>query len=153
MGMWLLAKRPDLLARLKAQPRDISRFVEEAIRWTTPVKHFVRSAAEDYELAGQRIAKGDLLYLSFASANRDETVFDDPFCFNIDRNPNRHLAFGFGDHVCIGQHLARLEMRLFWEELIPRLRSVTAAGDLKISESEFVSGPKSVPITFAMEAA
>lgn len=153
MGMWLLAKRPDLLDRLKAQPRDISRFVEEAIRWTTPVKHFVRSAAQDYELAGELIAKGDLLYLSFASANRDEAVFDDPFCFDIDRNPNRHLGFGFGGHVCIGQHLARLEMRLFWEELIPRLRSVEATGDLKVSESEFVSGPKSVPITFTMEDA
>jgi len=151
MGMWLLAERPELLARLKADPRDISRFVEEAIRWTTPVKHFVRSAAKDYDLAGQRIAQGDLLYLSFASANRDETIFNDPFRFDIDRNPNRHLGFGFGGHVCIGQHLARLEMRLFWEELIPRLRFVEPAGDLRISESDFVSGPKSVPITFAME--
>jgi cytochrome P450 len=152
MGMWLLTKRPDLLARLKAQPRDIARFVEEAIRWTTPVKHFVRSAVEDYQLAGQHIAKGDLLYLSFASANRDDTVFDDPYCFDIDRNPNRHLGFGFGDHVCIGQHLARLEMRLFWEELIPRLHSVEMAGELRISESEFVCGPKSVPINFVMDS-
>jgi cytochrome P450 len=79
-------------------------------------------------------------------------VFDDPYCFDIDRNPNRHLGFGFGDHVCIGQHLARLEMRLFWEELIPRLHSVEMADELRISESEFVCGPKSVPINFVMDS-
>src|SRR5690606_2405944 len=111
-------------AKLKADPGLIPNLVEEAVRWTTPVKHFMRNAAQDAEVAGQRIARGDLLMLSYYSANRDETVWDDPYCFRVDRRENAHLAFGHGAHVCLGQFLARMELRLFWEELLPRIGSI-----------------------------
>jgi cytochrome P450 len=150
MGMWVLAEQPELLARLKADLSLIPNFVEETIRWTTPVQHFIRSATTDYELRGQTIRKGDLLYISYLSANRDEDAIIDPFTFSLDRIPNRHVGFGYGGHICLGQHLARLEMKSFWEELLPRLDSVAMAGPGQMSESEFVSGPKSVPITFQM---
>ena len=150
MGMWLLAEKPALLQRLKDEPGLIPGFVEETIRWTSPVQQFVRSAVEDYELRGRTIRKGDLLYLSYISANRDEEVFSDPFTFDPARSPNRHIGFGYGAHICIGQHLARLEMKSLWEELIPRLESVEMAAPGKTTESEFVSGPKSVPIRYRM---
>ena len=150
MGMWLLAEQPALLQRLKDEPGLIPGFVEETIRWTSPVQQFVRSAVEDYELRGRTIRKGDLLYLSYISANRDEEVFSDPFTFDPARSPNRHIGFGYGAHICIGQHLARLEMKSLWEELIPRLESVEMAAPGKTTESEFVSGPKSVPIRYRM---
>jgi hypothetical protein len=146
----VLAEQPELLARLKADLSLIPNFVEETIRWTTPVQHFIRSATTDYELRGQTIRKGDLLYISYLSANRDEDAIIDPFTFSLDRIPNRHVGFGYGGHICLGQHLARLEMKSFWEELLPRLDSVAMAGPGQMSESEFVSGPKSVPITFQM---
>ena len=151
-AMWLLAEQPALLARLKADPRLINGFVEESIRWTSPVQQFVRSAVEDYELRGRHIKKGDLLYISYMSGNRDEDVFDAPFEFRPDRSPNRHIGFGYGAHICLGQHLARLEMRAFWKELLPRLQSVELAGAPQLTQSEFVCGPKSVPIRFAMAA-
>jgi len=149
-GMQVLAENPDMLERLKETPDLIPSFVEECIRWASPVQHFIRSATEDYSLRGQTIRKGDLLYISYFSANRDEEEFEDPFSFKIDRAPNRHLGFGFGGHVCLGQHLARLEIRNFWQALIPRLKRVQLAGPVKLTESEFVCGPKSVPIRFEM---
>ncbi|MDN5937941.1 MAG: cytochrome P450 [Salinisphaera sp.] len=110
----------------------------------------MRSATEDYVLRGQQIKKGDLLYLSYISANRDEDQFDDPFTFDPERKPNRHIGFGYGTHICLGQHLARLEMRTLWEELLPRLDSVEMAAPGKFAESEFVCGPKSVPINYTL---
>lgn len=150
-GMWVLAENPALLARLKADPGLIPGFVEETIRWASPVQQFVRSAVEDYELSGRKIRKGDLLYLSYVSANRDEDVFENPHVFDPTRSPNRHIGFGYGAHICLGQHLARLEMRALWEELLPRLAAVEMAGPCRHTESEFVSGPKSVPIRFRMQ--
>ncbi|CAN5298811.1 cytochrome P450 [soil metagenome] len=147
-GMWQIARNPQLLERLKAEPKLIMKFVEESIRWATPVQHFIRSAAEDYEIKGRLIRKGDLVYLSYLSANRDEDQFEDPFTFNPDRWPNRHIGFGYGRHVCLGQHLAREEVKAFWDELIPRLESVEMAGEGKLAQSEFVSGPKSIPIRY-----
>lgn len=152
MSMWVLAERPELLARLKSNPDDLPKFIEEAIRWTCPVKHFIRTAARDYELRGQTIKKGDRLYLSYISANRDEEIFENPFTFDIDRQNNRQqVGFGYGGHTCLGQHFARLEMRKFWEELLPRLRSVTLAGVPTVGMSELVAGPKYVPVTFEAE--
>ena len=150
MGMWELAKQPELLARLKADLSLVPNFVEETIRWATPVQHFIRSAVEDYEIRGKTIRKGDLLYISYLSANRDEDAIPDPFTFRLDRTPNKHVGFGYGGHICLGQHLARLEMRLFWETLLPRLESVELAAPGKMAESEFVTGPKSLPIRFKM---
>ena len=152
-AMWVLAEQPDMLARLQAKPELIPGFVEESIRWATPVQQFVRSAAADCTLRGQQIAQGDLLYLSYVSANRDEEVFEEPFTFKPERSPNKHIALGYGGHVCLGQHLAKREMRILWEELIPRLDSVEMAGAGLMSESEFVCGPKSVPIRFQLRAA
>lgn len=151
-AMWELAESPDLLARLKDDPALVPHFIEESIRWTTPVKHFVRHATADCELNGTAISKGDRLYLSYVSANRDEAVFEDAFSFRLDRKPNRHLGFGQGGHVCLGQHLARLEMRTFWETLLPQLESVEMAGEGALIASEFVSGPKSVPIRYRLSA-
>ncbi len=149
-SMWTLAENPDQFARVKEDPKLIPLMVEESIRWVTPVKHFMRSATQDTELSGQEIKKGDWMMLCYSSGNRDEEVFEDPFKFKIDRQPNRHVAFGGGAHVCLGQHLARMEMRALWEELLPRLDSVELAGEPTRMLANFVCGPKSVPIRFKM---
>jgi len=145
-GMAELAKSPAEFAKLKADPSLIPRFVEEAIRWTTPVKHFMRTATEDSVLGGRTIRKGDGLALFYLSGNRDEAVFDEPDCFRADRDPNPHLAFGHGIHLCLGMHLARLELRILFEELIPKLASVELAGEPKLSISNFVNGLKTLPL-------
>ena len=152
-GMWQLAEHPEILAQLKADPGLIPAFVEETIRWATPVQQFVRSATRDYEIRGRTIRKGDLVYLSYLSANRDEDAFVDPFRFDAARTPNRHVGFGFGGHTCLGIHLARMEMIALWQQIIPRLKSVRLTGTPRMAESEFVCGPKSVPIHFEAEAA
>ncbi len=149
-AMWALAAQPGLLERVRGDPSLIPALIEEAIRWTTPVKTFMRSAAEDTELRGRRIRKGDWLMLCYASGNRDEEVFEHSERFDIDRNPNRQLAFGMGAHLCLGQHLARMEMRILYEELLPRLKSVKLAGEPRYSESFFVNGPKTLPIEFEL---
>jgi cytochrome P450 len=149
-AMWALLERPEQFAMVKTDLGRIPNLVDEAIRWVTPVKHFMRSATQDTELAGQRIRKGDWLMLSYPSANRDEAVFDDPFSFDIERSPNRHLAFGYGPHICLGLHLARMEMRVLWEELLPRLDGVELDGVPRNMEANFVCGPKSVPMRFKM---
>jgi cytochrome P450 len=108
----------------------------------------MRTASEDYELRGRRILKGDWLMLCYPSGNRDEEVFDDPFAFRIDRSPNRHLAFGYGAHLCLGQHLAKLEMRILFEELLPKLDRLELAGEPRHTQSVFVGGLKTLPVTF-----
>ena len=143
-----LAKNPALFERYRAADADKAGLIEEAIRWTTPVQHFMRSATEDCELNGQTISKGDWLMLCYVSGNRDEAVFADPFVFNPDRTPNAQIAFGFGGHVCLGQHLARMEMRILMEELLPRLSSLELAGEPARVESVFVGGLKRLPIRF-----
>jgi cytochrome P450 len=111
----------------------------------------MRTATADTELRGRRISEGDWLMLCYASANRDEDVFDDPFAFRADRRPNKHLAFGYGGHVCLGQHLAKLEMRILFEELLARLHSVELAAAPRLSQAVFVNGPKTLPIRFRMD--
>ncbi len=143
-----LAKNPALFERYRQPDADFAGLIEEAIRWTTPVQHFMRSATEDCELGGQKISKGDWLMLCYTSANRDEAVFDDPFAFNPDRAANNQIAFGYGGHVCLGQHLARMEMRILMEELLPRLASLELAGKAARVESVFVGGLKRLPIRF-----
>ena len=147
-AMWALAENPDQWAKVKANPALINGLVEESIRWVTPVKHFMRTATDDAELAGQKIAKGDWMFLSYPSGNRDEAVFEDPFSFKVDRTPNKHVAFGYGAHVCLGQHLARMEMRILWEELFARIDSVEMDGQPRRMAANFVCGPKAVPIRF-----
>ena len=147
-AMWALAADPAQFAAVKADPSKIPTLIDEAIRFTTPVKTFMRSATEDTELGGRQIKKGDWLMLCYASGNRDETVFDAADNFKADRSPNKQLAFGYGAHLCLGQHLAKMEMRILFEELLPRLKSVSLAAEPKLSEGVFVNGPKSVPIRF-----
>jgi len=149
-AMWALAENPAEFAKVKNDLSLIPGLVEESIRWTTPVKTFMRTATEDVEFAGRRLKKGDWLMLCYASGNRDEEVFDDPFSFRVDRTPNKQLAFGYGAHVCLGQHLARMEMRILWEELLPRLKSLELDGEPAMSEAVFVNGPKRLPIRYEM---
>ncbi|HEY5290081.1 MAG TPA: cytochrome P450 [Caulobacteraceae bacterium] len=149
-AMWGMCEQPEAFAKVKADPGLIPGLVEESIRWTTPVKHFMRSATEDTELRGRKIAKGDWLMLCYASGNRDEEVFEAPDAFRPERSPNRHLAFGYGAHLCLGQHLARMEMRILWEELLPRLKSVAFNGEPSRAEASFVGGPKRLPVRYQL---
>ena len=148
--MWALATVPGLLDKVRADMSLVPQLIEEAIRWVTPVKTFMRSAAQDTEIGGQRVSKGDWIMLAYASGNRDEAVFEDPFSFRIDRKLNPQLAFGFGAHTCLGQHMARLEMQALYEALLPRLESVELNGEPEYIQSIFVNGLKRLPIRYRM---
>lgn len=150
-GMWALCENQDQFRKLKANPNLVPGQVDESLRWVTAVKHFMRSATADTELGGQKIAKGDWLWLAYPSGNRDEAVFDKPFSYDIERHPNRHIAFGYGGHACLGQHLAKMEMRIFWEELMARLESVELDGTPRNTDANLVCGPKTLPIRFKMK--
>ena len=141
---------PEALAKVKADPSLVPGLVDESIRWITPVKHFMRSATEDTCLRDRDIAKGDWLMLCYPSGNRDEEVFEEPDVFRPERAPNRQLSFGYGAHLCLGQHLARMEMRILFEELMPRLRSLEFNGEPTRAEAAFVGGPKHLPIRYQM---
>lgn len=139
---------PENWAKVKADPSLIPGLVDEAIRWTSPVKHFMRNATEDTVVRGQTIKAMDRLMICYPSGCRDEEVFADADAFDITRSPNPHIAFGFGPHMCLGQHLAKLEMRVLFEELLPHLESVELAGEPRLVETNFVGGYKSLPIRF-----
>jgi cytochrome P450 len=145
-AMLALARDPEQFARVKADRALLPGIVEEAIRWTTPVQHFMRTAAEDTEIAGQPIAKGDWLMINYVAANHDPSQVDNPRKFEAARSPNRHLAFGAGAHQCLGLHLARLEMRLLFEALLDRIEAVELAGEPRRSTSTFVGGLKTQPL-------
>ena len=145
-AMLALAQDPDQWARVGADRSLLPGIVEEAIRWTSPVQHFMRTAACDTELGGQTIAAGDWLMINYVAANHDPEQFPDPRRFDASRSPNRHLAFGAGAHQCLGLHLARLEMRILFEELLDRIDSVELAGQWARSKSTFVGGLKTLPL-------
>ena len=147
-GLLALAQNPEEMAKLRQDPSLLPSAIDEMIRWVSPVKHFFRTADEDHELRGNKIRAGDSLMMCYPSANRDEDVFEAPFEFRIERSPNRHIAFGYGPHLCLGQHLARMEIRIFFEELLPRLSDITLAGEPKWIASNFVSGLKHFPIRY-----
>ena len=149
-GLEQLIRNPDQLAKLQADPSLLPSAVEEMIRWVTPVKHFMRTAIEDSDLGGKTVRAGDGLCMFYWSGNRDERVFADPFAFKVDRSPNPQTAFGNGVHLCLGLHLARLEIRLLMAELLPRLQSIELAGEPKNSIANFVSGRKTLPIRYKM---
>ena len=150
-GLLALMQNPEEFAKLRANPDLLPGAIDEMIRWTTPVKHFFRTAAVDYELRGQKIKKGDNLLMCYWSANRDADAFDDPFSFRIERTPNKHLAFGYGAHVCLGQHLAKMEIRALYTELLARLDHIELAGDPAWVEASFVSGLKRLPVRYSMK--
>ncbi len=151
-GLHALLQHPRELARLQAEPDLMPTAVEEMIRWVTPVKEFMRTASEDSVVGGTEIAAGQSLYLAYLSANRDEAVFEDPFRFDVGRQPNKHLAFGFGPHFCLGAQLARMETRAIFAELLPRLESIELAGTPASSATVFVGGLKALPIRYRVRA-
>jgi cytochrome P450 len=154
-GMRALAEHPEQMARLTAAINNgdadaVSRAVEEILRWGTVTMHFRRTATVDTELNGRRIKAGDKVVIWFTSANYDHDVFEDPYAFNIDRTPNDHVAFGLkSPHLCLGAHLARLEIRVLLEELLPRLQSAAVTGPVDRLRSNFIRGIKHLPMTFA----
>ncbi len=151
-GLRALVENPGELKKLQDNPALLPSAIDEMIRWTTPVQHFMRTATEDYELRGKTIKKGDALQLLYISGNRDEEVFPEPFKFKVDREPNRHVAFGYGVHVCLGQHLAKMEIRAFFSELLKRLEHIELAGEPKRVQATFVSGLKSLPVRYSIRA-
>ena len=152
-GMLALIQNPDQLARLQADPSLMATAADEMIRWTTPVKHFMRTATVDYELRGRTIKAGQSVLLSYPSANRDEEVFENPYTFDIGRSPNKHLSFGFGVHYCLGAMLARMELKALFAELLPRLRHVELDGEPALMKTVFVGGLKRLPIRFDLAPA
>jgi cytochrome P450 len=151
-GLQALAENPDQRHRLRDHPDLMPLATEEMIRWTTPVKEFMRTAAEDTEVRGVPIAAGESLLLSYVSGNRDEEVFADPFRFDVGRDPNKHLAFGYGVHFCLGAALARMEVSSFFSELMPRLESIELTGDPEHVATTFVGGLKHLPVRYSLRS-
>ena len=145
-GMHALMTYPEQLQRLRGDPALLPTAIEEILRWTSPVRHFLRTATADTVLEGQPIAAGECVALFFAAANRDARVFSDADAFRIDRSPNPHLAFGLGPHFCLGLHLARLELRSLYAVLLPHLESIEPAGPEERTQSAFITGIASLPV-------
>ena len=148
-GLVALAERPEAWERLRRDRTLVPTAVEEMLRWTTPVVSFMRTATRDAELGGQAIREGDPVLLLYASANRDERQFGPTADrFDIRRDPNHHVAFGFGAHFCIGATLARIEARVLLEELLDRFEAVEPAGEVERSNSSVIAGVKRAPLVF-----
>jgi cholest-4-en-3-one 26-monooxygenase len=126
--------------------------LEEMLRWGSPVMQFRRTVTTDTEVGGQQLHDGDKVVIWYISANRDEDVFDDPYTFDITRNPNPHVAFGGGGpHFCLGANLARLEMQVFFAELLKRLPDIHVSGDVQRLRSNFINGLKHIPVEFSAQ--
>jgi cytochrome P450 len=147
-GMLALIRHPEQLAKLQACPELTESAVNEMLRYVTPTTNFVRTAARDTEISGVKIAKGQDVCIHFCAANRDEDEFENPQAFLIDRRPNRHLAFGIGPHACIGQLLARIEMKALFKELMPRIESIELDGDPEHIKAFWVTGLKKLPVKY-----
>jgi cholest-4-en-3-one 26-monooxygenase len=147
-GLLALLEHPDQMATLRARTDEIiDTAIEEILRWATPVIYFRRTATRDTEIEGQAIAEGDNVVLYYLSANRDEAVFDDPYTFDVTRTPNDHIAFGGGGaHFCLGANLARLELKIVFEELLARTQSIELAGRVERLRSNFINGIKHIPV-------
>jgi cytochrome P450 len=150
VGMMQLARNPAEVAKLKADPALVASAAQEMFRWATPVRHFMRTAAVDTAIAGQPIKAGEQVGLMYLSANRDERAFDAPDEFRIDRNPNRHLAFGYGAHHCLGRILAEMEVEALFAEVAARVESVELAGTPEWVKTNHTGGLKSLPVTVRM---
>jgi cytochrome P450 len=150
-GVHALIEHPGELARLQADPSLLPAAVDEIIRWVTPVKEFMRTATADTQVGTVPIQQGESLLLSYPSGNRDEEVFTDPFRFDAGRDPNKHLAFGFGVHYCLGAALARMETRALLAELLPRLESIELAGKPEWKATTFVGGLKHLPVGYSLK--
>ncbi len=150
-GMKALLERPEQLAKLQANPELASAAAREMIRWVSPVRHMMRTLTEDAEFQGKMLKKGESLAVFYPAANRDARVIDNPDVFDIERDNRSHLAFGYGGHMCLGQHLAILEVSIFFKELLPRLDWIELAGEPKWVEANFVGGLKSLPVRCAFK--
>jgi cytochrome P450 len=150
-GLHALIEHPGELARLRDDPALLPTAADEMIRWVTPVKEFMRTATADTEVGGVAIKQGEAVLLSYPSGNRDEEIFTDPFRFDAGRDPNKHLAFGFGVHYCLGAALARMETRALFAELLPRLESIELAGRAEWTATTFVGGLKHLPIRYSLK--
>lgn len=148
-GMLALLEHPRERELLRRNPGLLPRAVEELLRWVTPVVHFRRTALRDTELGGQRIRAGDKVVVFYPSANRDERVFDAPERFDVTREKNPHLAFGVGEHFCLGANLARMEIRVIFEELLRRAPDLELAGPVRRLRSNFLAGIQSMPVRVA----
>jgi len=150
-GLQALCHQPELLGQLQSGGAWDT-MADEVIRWATPASYFRRTPTRDFKMHGRQVREGDKVLLWFASANRDEEVFDDPMRVDPGRSPNRHLSFAQGGpHVCLGMHLARLEVRVLFEELVKRVKSVEAAGPHRFLRSNFVGGIKSLPVRVTLQ--
>lgn len=147
-GLLGMIRHPEQWDIVKSDSRMIPQLVQESIRYTSPVRHFMRATSDEAEVRGQKLAKDERLMLLFGSANRDEDVFENPEAFDMTRKPNRHVGFGHGPHMCIGQHVAKLELNILWEELLPKLKKVELNGDPKLAYSNWVGAYTSLPIRF-----
>ena len=149
-GCEALLRHPDARRKLVDDPAKVPSAVEEMLRWVTPIQNMNRTATRDVVLRGRRIRKGEKVLLLYPSANRDERVFERPFDFDIERDPNPHVAFGFGAHFCLGASLARLELRVLFEELRPRLSDMHLVSDapLRVTPSNFIHGFPSMEVEF-----
>jgi cholest-4-en-3-one 26-monooxygenase len=148
-GMLALLDHPDQLATLRDDPSAVELGVEELLRWVSPIKNMARTVTRDLELHGQTLHRGDQVILMYPSANRDDAVFTNPDQLDVRRDPNQHLAFGFGPHFCMGASLARLELQVMFSELLLRLPDLHLAGDpLPRRSSNFISGPEAMPVAF-----
>jgi cytochrome P450 len=147
-GMLALIQHPHELQRLRENPELLPSAIEEFVRWSSPIIHFARTAARDVDFHGAKIREGDTLSLFYPSANRDADVFDDPDTFRIDRSPNPHVGYGVGEHFCAGAHVARLELKLAFEYLIPRLEEIEVTGPISRLHSNLVGGIKHLPVRF-----
>jgi len=152
-GMLALIENPGAAARLKADPSIVDTAIEEILRYTTPVTHILRVARNDSELRGNRIRAGDRVVNWNISANRDAAAFSRPDSFDLTRKPNDHLAFGHGEHFCLGANLARLELRLILDEVMRRIPDLELAGPLERLRSNFVAGIKHMPVRFTPKRA
>jgi cytochrome P450 len=145
-GVLAFSEHPGEWERLRERPDLLTDAVEEILRWVSPISHFTRTATEDSEVRGTVIRAGEQVALYFGSANRDEDVFDEPFAFRVDRRPNPHLAFGFGEHFCMGAHVARVELETIFRHLIGRVESFEVLGPVERLSSIINGSIKHLPL-------
>lgn len=148
-GLLAFIEHPDQWARLRTDRSLMPTAVEEILRWSSPLAHMMRTATRDVEIRGQQIKAGERVILWYPSANRDEEIFADPYRFDVSRTPNEHLAFGYGEHFCLGSGLARLEIRVMFDVLLDRLTNIEQTGSVERLRSTFLHGIKHLPIRFS----
>jgi cytochrome P450 len=142
-----LLRHPEQLARVAADPALVPRLIEETLRWDAPIQLVFRLAKQAAEVAGERIPEGAIVAALIGSANRDERRFADPDRFDLDRDPQGHIAFGFGQHFCLGASLARLEARVALEALVPRLAHAKLDAEPELVDSFLVRGPRRLEVS------